>query len=200
MNKAEFLQKLRAALSGLPQSDIEEKVGFYSEMIDDRMEDGLSEEEAVATVGSVEEIVREIVADIPLAKIAKEKIKPKRKMRVWEIILLILGSPIWLSLLIAVFAVILSAYACIWSAIAAFWSGFVALVAACLGGVVMGVWVMVAGTFPMGVLLLGGGLLSGGLAIFAFFGCLAATKGVAILTKKFVLWMKTRLFRKESEA
>ena len=200
MNKAEFLQKLRAALSGLPQSDVEEKVEFYSEMIDDRMEDGLSEEEAVATVGSVEEIVREIVADIPLSKIAKEKIKPKRKMRAWEIILLILGSPIWLSLLIAVFAVILSAYACIWSAIAAFWSGFAALVGVCLGGFVMGIWVMISGSFPVGLLLFGGGLLSGGLAVFAFFGCHAATKGVIFLTKRLVLWTKERLFRKESEA
>lgn len=200
MNKAEFLQKLRAALNGLPQSDIEEKVGFYSEMIDDRMEDGLPEEEAVATVGSVEEIVREIVADIPLAKIAKEKIKPKRRMRAWEIVLLILGSPIWLSLLIAAFAVLISVYACIWSAIAVFWSAFAVLAAGLLAGLAAGVWMFVTGMLPAGFLLLGGGLVSGGLAIFAFFGCLAATKGVAILTKKFVLWMKTRLFRKESEA
>ena len=200
MNKTEFLEKLRAALSSLPQSDIEEKVGFYSEMIDDRMEDGLSEEEAVATVGSVEEIVREIVADIPLSKIAKEKIKPKRKMRAWEIVLLILGSPIWLSLLIAAFAVLISVYACIWSAIAVFWSAFATLAAVFLFGITVGIWTMVAGTFPVGVLLLGGGLASGGLAIFSFIGCLAATKGVAILTKNIVIWTKTKLFRKESKA
>ena len=200
MNKTEFLEKLRAALNGLPQSDIDEKVSFYCEMIDDRVEDGLSEEAAVASVGSVEKIVREIVADIPLSKIAKEKIKPRRKMRAWEIVLLILGSPIWLSLLIAAFAVLISVYACIWSGIAVFWSAFASLAAVFLFGVTFGVWTMVAGTFPVGVLLLGGGLASGGLAIFSFIGCLAATKGVVILTKKMVIWVKTKLFRKESKA
>lgn len=47
MNKQEFLVKLRKGLSGLPKEDIEERLTFYSEMIDDRMEEGLSEEEAV---------------------------------------------------------------------------------------------------------------------------------------------------------
>ena len=52
MNKQEFLSRLRKQLRGL--EDREERVTFYSEMIDDRMEDGLSEEEAVAAVGSLE--------------------------------------------------------------------------------------------------------------------------------------------------
>ena len=56
MLKQEFLAQLRDALCGLPQRDIDERLTFYSEMIDDRMEEGLSEEEAVAAVGSVDEI------------------------------------------------------------------------------------------------------------------------------------------------
>ena len=94
----------------MPQDDIEERLAFYSEMIEDQMEDGLSEEDAVLAVGSIDEIVTQVVADIPLTKIAKERIKTKRRLSVGEIILLALGSPIWLSLGIAVFAVILSLY------------------------------------------------------------------------------------------
>lgn len=78
MNKQEFLDGLRKGLSGLPQANIEERLTFYGEMLDDRIEEGLSEEEAVAAAGSVNEIVRQTVADIPLAKIAKERIKPKK--------------------------------------------------------------------------------------------------------------------------
>ena len=37
--------------------DLEERLTFYSEMIDDRMEDGMSEAEAVAAIGEVEEKV-----------------------------------------------------------------------------------------------------------------------------------------------
>ena len=57
MNKQEFLAGLQKGLSGLPQEDVEERLTFYGEMLDDRMEEGLSEEEAVAAAGSVEEIV-----------------------------------------------------------------------------------------------------------------------------------------------
>ena len=48
MSKTEFLTELKKALEGLPEEDIEKSLEYYSEMIDDRIEDGLSEEEAVA--------------------------------------------------------------------------------------------------------------------------------------------------------
>ena len=53
MTKIEFILSLSRALQGLPQSDVTERLEFYNEMIDDRIEDGLSEEEAVAAIGSV---------------------------------------------------------------------------------------------------------------------------------------------------
>ena len=108
MTKMQFLMSLHNKLSGLPQNEIEERLNFYSEMIEDRIEEGVSEEEAVAQIGTVDEIAEQIIADIPLTKIAKEKIKPKRHIKAWEFVLLILGSPLWLSVLIAIFAVIFS--------------------------------------------------------------------------------------------
>ena len=106
MGKQEFLARLREGLSGLPREDVEERLAFYSEMIDDRMEEGLSEAEAVAAAGSVEEIVAQAVADVPFAKIAREKIKRSTRMRPVTVLLLVLGSPIWLSLAIALAAVV----------------------------------------------------------------------------------------------
>ena len=108
MNKQDFLLRLRAGISGLPQEDIEERAAFYNEMIDDRMEEGLSEEEAVAEIGPVDEIVQQIIADTPLTKIVKENVKPKRKLKTWEIVLLAVGSPIGVSRLIAAAAVVFS--------------------------------------------------------------------------------------------
>ena len=66
MNKKEFLAQLRKGLSGLPREDIEDRLAFYSEMIEDRMEEGFSEKEAVSAIGSVDEIVSQIVADTSL--------------------------------------------------------------------------------------------------------------------------------------
>ena len=65
MDKQEFLLRLRKELSGLPREDLEERLTFYSEMIDDRMEEGVSEEEAVAAAGSVDEILWQTVEEVP---------------------------------------------------------------------------------------------------------------------------------------
>ena len=60
MRKQDFLSALKTSLLGLPKQDVEEHLNFYSEMIDDRMEEGRTEEEAVADIGSVEEIATQI--------------------------------------------------------------------------------------------------------------------------------------------
>jgi uncharacterized membrane protein len=61
MNKQDFLAQLKESLASLPANDAEERLCFYSEMIDDRMEDGLSEGEAILSIGSVPEIAAQIL-------------------------------------------------------------------------------------------------------------------------------------------
>ncbi len=197
MNKQDFLTQLRNKLSGLPQNDIDERLNFYSEMIEDRMEEGLSEEEAVAAAGSVEEIVAQILSDIPLVKIAKEKVKPKRRLSALEIVLLVVGSPVWLSLLVAVFAVIFSLYVALWAVVICLWAVFVSVAACALCGIVVGVAFALGINKLTGIALIGSGILCAGLAIFLFYGCKAATKGTALLAKKMVLGMKRCFVKKE---
>lgn len=197
MNKQEFLDGLRKGLSGLPQADIEERLTFYGEMLDDRIEEGLSEEEAVAAAGSVNEIVRQTVADIPLAKIAKERIKPKRRLKAWEIVLLALGSPIWLSLGVAAAAVIFALYVTVWSVIASFWSVFASLAVCAAAGVPMCVVFVAGDSGAAGIAVLSAGIVCAGLSVFMFFGCSQATKGILFLTKKFAIWLKNCFIKKE---
>lgn len=135
MLKEEFLAQLRGGLAGLPQEDLEERLAFYSELLDDRMEEGLSEAEAVAAAGPVEQIVQQIIAETPLTKIVKEKMRPKRRLQAWEIVLLALGLPVWLSLGLAALAVVLSLYVVVWSLDASLWAVFAALGAGAAGGV-----------------------------------------------------------------
>ncbi len=196
MSKQEFLTELRQGLSGLPQEDIEERLTFYGEMLDDRIEEGLSEEEAVSEIGSVEEIVRQTVADIPLAKIAKERIRPKRRLKAWEIVLLALGSPIWLSLGIAAAAVILALYAALWAVIVALWAVFGALAACAVGSVPACIIFAAHGNGAAGLVILAAGFVCAGLAIFLFYGCKEATGGILRLTKTITLWMKNCCIKK----
>ncbi len=197
MDKQAFLTALRSGLSGLPQDDIEERLTFYGEMIDDRMEEGLSEEEAVAAIGEVSEIVRQAVADTPLAKIAKERIRPKRRLKTWEIVLLALGSPIWLLLAIAAAAVLFAVIVSLWSVILSLWAVFASLAVSAVAAVPTGAFFAVGGHGAAGLAMLSAGLVCAGLTILLFFGCMGAMKGILRLTKKITLWTKDRFIKKE---
>ena len=99
MTKNEFIAALKSKLSGLPQNELDERLEFYCEMIEDKIEDGATEEEAVSSIGSVEDVSDRVLADVPFSSIVKEKIKNSRALSAWEIVLLVLGFPIWFSLL-----------------------------------------------------------------------------------------------------
>ena len=79
MTKQEFTEQLRAKLQGLPEAELEERLLFYSEMIDDRIEEGESESEAISAIGNIDEIAEQILSDIPLTKLVKEKVKILKK-------------------------------------------------------------------------------------------------------------------------
>ena len=148
MLKQDFLSALREGLKGLPEKDIEERITFYGEMIDDRIEEGLSEEEAVNEIGTVDAVVQQIVAETPLTRIVKEKIKPKRKMRAWEIVLLILGFPVWFPLLVAAGAVILSLYVVLWVLLICLWAIEISFIACAFAGIVGAIGFFIKGNLP----------------------------------------------------
>ncbi len=198
MNKREFLAGLQRGLTEFPQKDVEQHLSFYEEMIDDRIEEGFSEEQAVADLGTVDEIVAQIASEIPLKKIVKEKIKNNRRLRAPEIILLILGSPIWLSLLIACFAVALAVYLTLWTAIISLWSVEVSFWACAPASVAAAVIFICQGYPSAAMIMVASGLVCAGLSVFLFFGCRAATKGMVVLTRQtLVRGIKKCFIRKE---
>ncbi len=196
MSKQEFLAQLRKALSGLPQDDIEERLMFYSEIIDDQLEEGLSEKEAVSAVGSVNEIIEQTIADIPFAKVVKERIRPKRQLKAWKIVLLALGSPIWFSLGIVTLAVIFSLYVSLWAVIASLWATFAALAACAIVSVPRCIVLVAEDNGTSGVAILSAGIICIGLSIMTFYGCREVTKGILILTKKFAVFIKNCFIKK----
>lgn len=197
MSKHEFLLQLRKHLNGLPNEDIEERISFYSEMIDDQIEDGLSEEDAISAIGSIDKIVVETVEDIPLTKLVKERMTSKKAFKTWEIVLLVLGSPIWFSLLLAAIAIIISIYASLWSIIISLWSVFVTLVGLSVGCIISNVVLAVSGNWFQVIVLVSAGFFCAGLSIFMFYGCKAATKGILWITKKIAIQIKNCFIKKE---
>ena len=197
MNKEQFLDELRRELSGLPQEDIEERITFYEEMIADRMDEGMSEKEAVSGIGSVEEIARQIMSEIPLTKLVKEKVRPKRSLKAWEIVLLVLGSPVWIPLAIAVVAVLLSVYAVLWAVVICVYAVDFSFAAGTLAGVV-GVFAYLKAGNPVGALFsLGTGIVCAGLAILMFFVSVWITKAVIKLGGRILLGIKISFVGRE---
>ena len=170
MTKQEFLLKLRKSLHGLPEEEIEERLLFFSEIIDDRIEEGMTEEEAVLKISADDEIAK----DIP---VIKEHIKKKKTLKAWEIVLLILCSPIWFSLLIALAAVIFSLFVALWSVFALLASG-------AFGGIISGTVFIASGEALSGIAAVSAGMVLTGLSILTFYGCRYSTRGIFILTKK----------------
>ena len=283
MNKEEFLSELREELYDLPEGDIEERLTFYSEMIDDRVEEGISVEEALAEIGPADEIASQIRSEVPkpepaeetaseefsalpaeasseavgaeepaakapsdipeetlseavtvedvpveepsdmpaeaqpeavaveeipapepaasiqaasLVQPSAEKESRRRTLRAWEIVLLVLGSPVWVSLLIAAVCIVLSLYISLWAVIISFWAVFLALAVSAVYSVISGVVCLVMGKGLAGLAMFGAALCCAGLAIFAFFGCKAASKGTVRLTKFIALKIKSLFIRK----
>lgn len=180
MTKYEFVMTLTHRLSHLPREAVEERVNFYIESIEDRIEDGVPEEEAVAAVGSPEEIAAQIMGELPRPAFEVPRKEQKRRPSAVETVLLILGAPIWLSLLIAAFAVVLSVYISLWAVIISLWAIFASFVGCALGGIVGGAFLAFTNG-ASGVFLIGAGLFCAGASVLLFHGCKAATKGTAWL-------------------
>ena len=109
MKREEFTEALKLALKDLPEQEIQSSLAYFNEMIDDRIDEGMTEEEAVADMGPVNDIAAKLLMENQtLVNRVKDKLIPKRRLATWEIILLILGFPIWGSLLLAAVAILFS--------------------------------------------------------------------------------------------
>lgn len=198
MNKAEFVLALAERLAGIPWEEIEDRMNFYMEAIDDRMEEGLDESEAVAALGTIDEIANEILADIPLPRLIAKKIKPKRRLRAGEIVLLSVGAPLWFPLLVAAASVMLALYLSVWAVIVSLWAVPFSLLGCSVGGIIAGLIFALLGNGISGLAMIGAAFLCAGLGIFSLFGCRAATKGILLLTKKTALAIKNLFVKKEA--
>ena len=196
MTKQEFNEALRRRLAGLPPEDVEATLEYYNEMIDDRVEEGLSEAEAVAALGSMDEIVDAVLADTPLPVLVRQRIKPKRTLGVWAIILLVLGFPLWFPILATVAALLITAFALLWALVLTFWAVDLALAVSGIAGIVAAVAALFQGGGRT-MMALGGGLVCCGLAILGFLGCMLAVRGAVALGKLALLGIKRSMFGKE---
>ncbi len=182
MNKREFLNELSRRIGGLGETEAANILSYYEESIDDRVEDGMTEAEAVESLGSIDDIVNQVVSEMSLVSIVNGRIKKSRKSSGVWIALAICGSPVWLPLLLAFVIVILAVYVCVWAVIVSIWAAAVALAASCIGGLGVGVIYIVNAQAIQGAAILGAGLVCGGLFLVLLFPLAGLCKKIAGLT------------------
>ena len=210
MKKEQFLRELRVRLSSLPYADQKRSLDYYSEIIADRMEDGLSEEAAVKKIGTPAAVATKILQDTPITTLARARMESGRSAL--STTLIIIGSPIWISLLVALFSIVISALAVLVSVLAVFFSLIItlwALEASFAVGAVAGLIAcpiaLMYGEFIYSILFLGAALVLCALTILFYYCAIYGSKGLLLLCgcvlKLFGLvfrFIKFLLIRKEA--
>lgn len=202
MTKQDFSQNLKSILSarGLSEAEISKSVDYYLEIIDDRIEDGMTEEEAVSAIGSVEEIAKNILFDAPLGVIVKSKIKNEKKKSsdntVLMVILLVFGFPIWFPLLLAAFIVLITIYAVIFSLIVAVFAVIISLFVSGIALIPAG-FLIISQTMAGTLVLIGAGFLLIGISLLLIFPAKYTVLGLIKLTGAILRGIKSLFIGKK---
>ncbi len=202
MTKLEFLDELLRELSRLGAvsvTDTEEYSAYYAEMIEDKIESGMSEEAAVAALGSPKKAAKDIMLELPFASVVAAKVKKKSAWRAWEIVFLILGSPIWITLIITLAALAISAYCVLWSLFLTAWAVDISLAAGGVGLLIPAVASLFGAEFFNALLYFGTALLSLGLSGILFFVCVKLAAPFVRVTVLFTGFIKRLIIGKGRE-
>lgn len=175
MTKAEYLQSLSKALNKLSKEEREQTLSYYSEIIDDRIESGMSEQEAVGSMEDISAIAGKLAAD------AAERggLKPERSRM--NIALIIIGSPLWIALILAAAAVLLAVYAAVWAVLISFIAAEIAIAVSGLAGIA-GLIIYLSRNTALAFMLLGCGFICVSLALFLYYPLVKLIKWTARAT------------------
>ena len=181
MKKNEFLDSLRQNLKCLPKQDLVRIIDYYNEMIEDKIDAGESEETAVFSVGTIEEITVETLKESGREKL-KKSFNGKR-----QLVYLIIGAPLWVPLLIAALCTVLVCYISAWATVFSIAVTEVSLLIASPLEVIAAIITMFVSSVPLGFVELGIAICGIGLSILVLPYVIKCVKYSVDLTKLSVL-------------
>ncbi|MEI6131951.1 MAG: DUF1700 domain-containing protein [Bacillota bacterium] len=163
MTKELFLKELKAKLIKLPQTDRENAISFYTEYIDDALENGKTMEELEKALGKPDDVAAKIIADYSVNR-AKEKPSLtngfKALIAVLGVFAIPIAAPAAIAIVAIIFALLITVFSVAFSLIMAAFGLFVAVAA------MLGVSIMLMFTDPLlGVASLGASMIASGILI-----------------------------------
>lgn len=102
MNKKGFYQEITKRLNGFSKKEIDDIIEYYDELINEKMDNNYTEEEAIISFGDVDDILRNIKTEVVMKRSNETK---SNTLRNFFIILGVCSSPILIPLGIGFFFV-----------------------------------------------------------------------------------------------
>ncbi len=198
MNKQDYLNALNNVLSGIPESEKQKTLDYYTEIIDDAIEEGEDENAVVARLDQPEQVLKRLVNETPLHRFVTQDVK-NRSLNAVTVVLLAISSPLWISLLLAAFAVVLALYISVWSIVISLFVTFAALVCSAIALLVVIPFIITDAALKA-MLFFGLALTGIGLSVFLFFFSVWCSKQIIRFTMFLFRKAKELLIKKGSEA
>jgi uncharacterized membrane protein len=185
LTKIEFVKELTARIESLPQSEIDKSIAYYNEIMDDRIEDGMAEDGAVAALGDISVIAENIMYDMPLSTLMKARVfesKNKAASKGLWIALVSIGFPVWFPLLMTFIVVVLAIYITIWALIISLYAVVISLGVSGIAGLIAGIALCFVKSFPVGLCTMGTAIFCGALTLFMIKPVITITKSLVKFT------------------
>ena len=196
MTRNEFITSLSARLQGIPGTERQKALDWYSELICDRMEE-MPEADAVSGIGSVDEIADEILSQYRQNTTAvhssdgtepQSRRSPDKGVNTALVIFAAaVLSPIWLPLLI----VGLVAVVLVWCAVVTVGVMLVSAAAVGVVGLFYGFWATFVINPAYGLLVLGTALIAAGLTLALIPLIVVTVKGAV----RFTVWSVRKIYK-----
>ncbi len=180
MNKAVFLKELAFHLNKMKNADKDRFLTYYDEIISDYIENGIPEEDAVNKIGVPIKVAEELLESQDSLKIDM----PSTGSRSLNILLLILGFPLWGSLLLAGILMLISIYIILWCIPFTTGVGCIGFLATSIIGFV-GSPFIIAKSLPVGIVQLGTSIAAVGISILLGIATMKLSEIFIAITKRF---------------
>ena len=179
MNRNQFIDILARKLSKMPEKELKQTIDYYYEIISDKMNDGMTEEQAIESLGSLDEIVTDTLSD---ASDSCETVKEKKESK-WKNITIGATAIIWVPVLIGLFGGLIALYISLWAIVISLGAITLATGVGTLVSI-LGIVDICTGAVASGLTIISMGIGSLGLSFIFYTITVYSGKGMILLTRK----------------
>lgn len=106
MKKQAFINRLNKGIRLIGYRECQDIVKYYSEIIDDKIDEGMDEEDAVESLGSVDKIIAKTLNDNNIIYVQNNDSRERKNLLI--IVIVVLTFPLWIGIIGALLGVLVA--------------------------------------------------------------------------------------------